>query len=381
MTLSATVTPAGIVAPSFADVLAGLRASYRAIYGSDAYLAPDSQDGQFIAIMAAAIHDNNMAMVGVYNSFSPTYAQGAGLSRQVKINGLSRLTPSYSTAVGTVVGQVGSVIAGAVVQDVNGNKWNVPSFTMPPAGQQVVTVTAQQPGAIAAPAGSITKILTPMLGLQSFTSTADAATGAPVETDAALRKRQIVSTSLPAQSPLGALLGSLLNLTGVIRAAVYENPSAATDANGLPPYSISCVVAGGNVVDIARTIGQKKTPGAVTYGTTTQVYTDPATGIPYSIKFYALSQTTITTVVNIKALAGYSSTSVALIKDAVAAYINGLSIGQQVQFTRLYGPAYLNGSATFEVLSMTINGSVADITIPFNSAAYCTSANVTVNVS
>lgn len=381
MTLAATVTTAGITAPAYADILAGLRTSFQAIYGSNVYIAPDSQDGQFLALIAAAIHDTNQAAVDVYNSFSPTYAQGAALSRQVKINGISRLIPTYSTAIGSVVGQVGSVITGGVVQDTNGNKWNVPTLTIPPAGFLVVTVTAQQPGAVVAPAGSITKIVTPQLGWQSFSNTSDAIAGAPVESDAALRKRQIVSTSLPAQSPVGALLGALLNTPGVTQAQVYENPTGTTDANGLPAYSICAVVAGGNVADIAKTIGQKKTPGAATYGTTSQTYTDPATGIPYTIKFYALAQTTITMVVNIKALAGYSSTSVAAIQAAVAAYINGLAIGQPLQFTRLYAPAYQGGATTYEVLSMTANGGTADITIPFNSEAYCVAANVTVNVS
>lgn len=381
MTLSATVSAAGISAPSYAAVLDGLRTAFRAIYGSDVYIAPDSQDGQFLALIAAAINDTNQSLVDVYNSFSPTYAQGAALSRQVKINGLSRLIPTYSTAIGVVVGQVGASITGGVVQDTNGNKWNVPPLTIPPAGQINVTVTSQTPGAIAAPAGSIVKIVTPQLGWQSFTSTADAALGSPVESDAALRKRQIVSTSLPAQSPVGALLGALLNTTGVTQAQVYENPTGATDANGIPAYSICAVVAGGAVADVAKTIGQKKTPGAATYGTTSTTYTDPATGIPYTIKYFALAQTAITVVVNIKALAGYSSTSVALIQAAVAAYLNGLSIGAPVQFTRLYAPAYSVSPTTYEVLSMTVNGGTADVTIPFNSEAYCVAANVTVNVS
>jgi uncharacterized phage protein gp47/JayE len=381
MTLSATVSAAGISAPSYATVLDGLRTAFRAIYGSDVYIAPDSQDGQFLALIAAAINDTNQSLVDVYNSFSPTYAQGSALSRQVKINGIARLIPTYSTAVGLIVGQVGATITGGVVQDTNGNKWNVPTLTIPPAGQQSITVTAQLPGAIAAPAGSIVKIVTPQLGWQSFTSTADAALGSPVESDAALRKRQIVSTSLPAQSPVGALLGALLNTAGVTRAQVYENPTGTVDANGLPAYSISAVVAGGNVVDVAKTIGQKKTPGAATYGTTSQVYTDPATGIPYTIKFYALAQTVITTVVNIKAMAGYSSTSVALIQAAIAAYLSSLPIGAPVQFTRLYAPAYAGGSTTYEVLSMTVSGGTSDVVIPFNSSAYATAANVTVNVS
>jgi hypothetical protein len=60
-TLSAQVTSAGISAPAYSDILLSLQASFRAIYGSDAYLEADSQDGQFLAIMAQAINDCNQS--------------------------------------------------------------------------------------------------------------------------------------------------------------------------------------------------------------------------------------------------------------------------------------------------------------------------------
>jgi uncharacterized phage protein gp47/JayE len=383
-TLAAQVTSTGIVAPSYATILAGLVAQFQAIYGSDVYIAPDSQDGQFLAVIATAIHDCNQTAVDTYNSFSPTYAIGAGLSSRVKINGLQRLVPTYSTAVGLIGGTVGTVITGGVVQDANGNKWNVPTTTIPSAGQISVTVTAQQVGALVAPSGTINKIMTPQLGWQSFVSTADAVSGAPVESDAALRQRQAVSTSLPAQSPLGALLGAVLNVSGVTQAAIYENTGTTTDANGLPAKSIAVVVAGGTTTSIAAAIGQKKTPGAATVGTTSATYTDPVSGIPYTINYYALAQTNVSVTVNIKALTGYTSANVAAIQSAVSAYINAIAIGQPVQFSRLYAPAYQNGAAagaTYEVLSITLNGGTADVAIAFNAEANCPTANVTVNVS
>lgn len=384
-TLAATVGATGIAAPSYSDILLGLIAQFQSIYGSDAYVAPDSQDGQFLALIAAAIHDCNQTAVDVYNSFSPTYAVGAGLSSRVKINGLQRIVPTFSTAVGLIGGTVGTVIAGGVVQDANGNSWNLPaSVTIPATGQLTVTVTAQSVGAITAAAGTITKIATPVVGWSTFTNTADAVPGAPVESDAALRQRQAVSTSLPAQTPLGALLGTVLNVSGVTQAVVYENATNTTDANGLPAKSIAVVASGGTVADIVTAIGQKKTPGAATVGTTSGTYVDPTSGIPYTIKYYPLAQTTVSVVVNIKAQAGYSSTSVAAIQAAVSAFINGLTIGQPVQFSRLYAPAYQNGAAagsTYEVLSITLNGGTADVAIAFNAEAYCPPANVTINVS
>jgi uncharacterized phage protein gp47/JayE len=219
---AAKVTADGISAPAFADILTGLQSDFRAIYGSDIYIDPDSQDGQMIALYALAQSDTNDATIAAYNSFKPSSAVGAGLSSTVKVNGIRRLVASNSTAPGTVVGQVGAVISNGTVKDENGNIWNLPaSVTIPPAGQIDVTVTAQSLGAIAAASGTINKINSPQYGWQSFTSTADATPGAPIEIDATLRRRQAVSTSLSATTPLATLQGALSNLAGVQFVKLY----------------------------------------------------------------------------------------------------------------------------------------------------------------
>lgn len=388
--LSAQVTAAGISAPSYADILLSLQASFRLIYGADAYIEPDSQDGQMLAVFAKAIYDSNQMAIAVFNSFSPTYAQGAGLSSNVKINGLQRLAPSYSTATGDVVGVAGTVITNGTVKDENGNIWALPeTVTIPLSGTITVTVTAVQPGAVIAPAGTINLINSPSYGWQTFTSVTDAVAGAPVETDATLRQRQAVSTELPSVTPTAALYAALANLAGVERVAVYENYTGTTDANGIPAHSICVVIQGGDVAAIAQTIGLKKTPGAGTYGSTSQSYLDPITNISYTIHFYVLAHSTIKVAVSGTAYQGYGIAVATKIQDSIAAFINGLAIGEDVQFNRLYSPAYLPGDAdakTYEITGITIaigagTPGTADLPIAFNYAAACVAAtDVTVTI-
>lgn len=57
--LSATVTAEGISAPDYQTVLDTITGYFQQIYGSDAYLDPDSKDGQMVALVALAIHDAN----------------------------------------------------------------------------------------------------------------------------------------------------------------------------------------------------------------------------------------------------------------------------------------------------------------------------------
>ena len=75
-TLAAQISSTGISAPDYADIFAELQSMYWQIYGTDADLDPDSQDGQLLAIFAQAIYDCNMLAVTVYNAFSPATAQG-----------------------------------------------------------------------------------------------------------------------------------------------------------------------------------------------------------------------------------------------------------------------------------------------------------------
>ena len=135
--------------PDYPTVLEWYRAQYRSIYGEDVYLEPDSQDGQWLAIEARAAHDLMALCASVVNAFSPATAQGVGLSRVVKTNGIKRRSATYSTASLTLVGQVGTVITNGQARDTLGQKWRLPAeVVIPSAGQITVTATAEAIGAV-----------------------------------------------------------------------------------------------------------------------------------------------------------------------------------------------------------------------------------------
>lgn len=384
-----TISATGVTAPTFAQILAFLQTQFQAIYGADVYLGNDSQDGQFLGVLAQAISDSNAALIAAYNAFSPATAQGNSLSSVVKINGIARAVPTNSQVDVLIVGQAGAVITNGVVQDTNGNKWNLPaSVVIPLAGQITVTTTAQVAGAVTAAANTVTKIVTPAFGWQTVNNPLAATAGAPVETDAALRVRQGTSVALPSQTVLEALVGTVANLPGVTRYAAYENDTNATDANGVPPHSLALVVENGTAQAIAQAISNKKSPGAGTFGTTSQTVTD-VFGIPHTINFFRPTTVNITATVSIKALTGYTTAVGVSIQNAVSAFINGLAIGKSVLTTRLYVPANLSGTGdglTFEVLSVLISGTggavgAADVVIGFNQVAACAPAAITLAVS
>ncbi|MDX7085945.1 baseplate J/gp47 family protein, partial [Serratia marcescens] len=273
--LAATVTASGISAPDYQTILNTLTGYFQQIYGDDVYLESDSKDGQMLAIYARGIHDVNNMAIAVYNSFSPATAQGRGLASNVKINGIAVTPASRSMADVRIVGQVGVSITNGTVRDSNGITWSLPdSVVIGIDGTVTVTATCQIDGAVVAPAGTITEIGTPTRGWQSVTNPAAATAGRKVETDAELRQRQAKSVAIPSLTVLDGIMGAVAKLDGVERYRGYENDTSVEDANGLPPHSISLVVAGGDAAAIAKTIATKKTPGGGTYGTTTIDVTD-----------------------------------------------------------------------------------------------------------
>jgi uncharacterized phage protein gp47/JayE len=388
-TLAPTITPNGISAPSYNDILQSLVASYQIIFGSQIYISADSQDGQWIAILAQAQHESNQAAIAVFQSFAPSYSQGVGLSSLVKINGLLRQLSSKSTSQGDAVGVAGTIITNGVVEDVNGNLWSLPAtVTIPIGGSISVTVTAQESGNIVAPSGSINKIASPQYGWQTFTSTINAAPGAPVESDATLRQRQGMSTALPALGIKEAIFAAVGNVSGVSRFTVYENDTGSTNGDGVPAHSLSVVTLGGVSTDIAATIAGRKPPGIQTYGTTSVTVYD-SLGLPVAINYFQLSLIPIFFAITIKALPGYVSTTGNTIIAALVAFINSLAIGEDVYVTQCSAIASLIDlgiGQTFYIttfdLGLTASPSgTSNLTITFNEAASCQTNNVALTVT
>lgn len=369
--------------PTFLDFV---KEQYRAIYGADVYLGNDSQDGQWVAEIAQSFYDQAALGSSNINSFSPLSAQGVGLSRLVKINGIKRRAATLSTVDVVIVGVASTAINNGVVQDTLNQKWNLPlSVVIPLSGTITVTATAQEVGATAAAATTVNKIFTPTLGWQTVNNPADATPGVAIEDDADLRIRQSQSTAIPSLTVFDGTIGAVENVTGVTKARGYENDTGSTDANGIPAHSISMIVQGGDALEIAQTIALHKGPGCGTYGTTSETVYD-SHGMPSTIKFYRPTTKRIVVTVTITAFVSYSSAYAALIKQAVADSINAIGIGNNVLVTKLYVPANLPGTPqgdTYDVVSVLIavypsTPGAANIVIAFNELATCDVADITV---
>ncbi|HDV0241805.1 baseplate J/gp47 family protein [Klebsiella pneumoniae] len=389
--LSATVTAEGISAPDYQTVLDTITGYFQQIYGSDAYLEPDSKDGQMVALVALAIHDANNTAISVYRSFSPATALGDALTSNVKINGITRRAATNSTVDLLLTGTVGTAITNGSVRDTNSVVWNLPATVVIGSdGTVVATATCANSGAVAAVAGSVNGINTPTRGWASVTNPLAATVGVAAETDAELRVRQSQSVALASLTPFDAVDGAIANVEGVTRHKLFENDTETTDANGLPEHSISAVVEGGDATEIANTIRSVKGQGVSTYGTTAVVVTDKY-GNPYTIRFSRPVDVPVYVSITLKALTGYTSDIGDEMKAAVASYINSLAIGDGVLLSRVYSPANLGvvsgGNARYyDIMELLIGRSAesvaaANVTVVYDEAVSCSVENIEITVT
>lgn len=349
------IDAAGMHVPEYESIRLGMSDAFRAIYGQDINLDPDTQDGQLIGVLSLALYDYGVSALAAFQSFRPDQSQGEGLSALVKINGIRRRIPTRSTVDLLLVGQAGTVIRRGQARDAANRLWDLPDeVVIPPAGQVVATATARDLGAIDAPPGTVTTVATPTRGWQTVTNPTAATAGAGVESDPELRARQAQNTALPGVTMLQSIVSAVSNLPGVTAVSAQENNTGETDAQGLPPHSFAVVVRGGDADAIARTIAAKKGPGPATFGNTTRTVVDPF-GVTRAINFYRPMNVNIRLSITIQPRPGYTSDIGAEIKRAIADHINALKDGEDVEYGRLFVPATLGQlSGPYAVKSLTV---------------------------
>lgn len=385
-----SVTENGIQAPSYAEILEYFQSQARNIFGQDVNIDADTQDGQLIAIFALALSDVNAQAIATYNQFNPNTAVGVGLDSAVKTNGITRHTATNSTVDLVLIGQAGTVITNGVATDDNENRWLLPDqVIIPVSGEITVTATAEEVGAIEASPNTITQIGTPTLGWQSVNNPTQATVGVAVETDAELRQRQSRSTELASVSLWEGIIGSLLNLPGVIRVSGVKNDEDDPSPEGVPGHTIAMIVDGGDVDQIGETIFLKKGEGVGTYGSVQTTYIDTY-GFPNVIKFSRPTIVNAYVTLTITPSTTYISSVADEIKQRIADYINGLSIGESVNIARVLSSAVKDCTTgvddRFDVTAIVMgeaSGSqtAASISIEWNEAAYCDVDNITVTLN
>ena len=382
----------GMYVPSYSDIRDNLIEQMKQIFGEDIYITEDTQDYQQISVLAKKIYDTNSLAMLVYNNRSPNTAIGIGLDNLCSLVGITRKLAQYSKAQLTITGIAGTIIQNGVASD-GTYDWELPDeVTIPESGQITVVAQCSTPGDITVGAGTITIIETPTYGWTSVTNT-NAVTGTYIgsneESDAELRGRFSIASSLPSSSIFEGIQSAVYDIEGVTRSKGYENDTGSVSAEGFPAHSITFVVEGGDSTEIAEAIYFKKTPGCYTNGTTSVQLTS-ITGNVTTIRFYRPTYKNVYIKVAITALSGYTSDYVSKIKEALFNYVNNLQISDDLYTSVLMSVAIGQmdsiSSPEFAVTSVQISTdgtswSSNNLTMNFNEVAKTILSNIQVVVS
>ena len=193
----------------------------------------------------------------------------------------------------------------------------------------VLSLSAEEAGAVQAPAGSLTVIETPVTGWTSVSNEADATVGNEIETDAELRLRQALTVQRSGAGTLEAIRADLLTLPDVETVLIFENTTLAVDAFGRPAKSFEVVIHGGADADIAKTIWEDKPAGIEPYGSTT-VATLDSMGFEHDIKFSRPTLVPIYLELDLTTTADYPADGDDRVKAQVMAYGESLNLGDDV---------------------------------------------------
>lgn len=384
------VDASGLHYPTYNDIIEQLVDEMQTIYGSGIYLGADSQDYQMLSKIAEKIYDTYQAIELAYNAHSPLTSIGTGLDYIVALNGISRKQATRSVVTLSLTGAPGTTIEGGAAADVNGLMWDfADNVTIGQDGTAEVQATAREYGLITAAPGSITRIMTPVMGWESVTNTMAASVGAVTESDSELRARQGESVALPSRSMVGGLYAALKNLPDVNRCAVYENDTNSTDSNGVPAHSVCCVVEGAEDGDIAQTIFMRKGLGCGTYGSESVDVVDDG-GMVNTVNFERLGYADIDIEISLTRRSGWTSSLENEIKTAIVNYLDSFAVGTDLTSSIIWMVAQtVNADARtpqFSITSVLIarHGeelATADVEIDFNEAARGRIDNITINIT
>ena len=262
------VTPAGFVRKPADQIKADLEADLRAQFGEGLTLTPESVLGQVVGLSTGWFSELWQLLEGVYSSRYPDSASGTSLVNVCSITGTVPLPPTRSTVSVNATGVAGAVVpVGTQLSVKGGAKFRTKSAaTIAAAGSVAIDCEALDFGPLAAPAGSLSVIDTPIAGLNAVTNPLDARLGRGPESDPHLRGRREQELRAQGVGAVEAIRERMLEVPGVTTCVVFENVGDVVSADGLPPHSIEVLVEGGTDADVLAAVWKNKGDGIQTFG-------------------------------------------------------------------------------------------------------------------
>jgi uncharacterized phage protein gp47/JayE len=283
----------GVIVPDTSTTLETVRAEFRTAFGDDLDVSAETPQGVLITGEVLARDNVIRNNAAVANQLNPNLAGGVFLDAIWGLTGGGRVKATPSIILDAVItGVPGTIIPGgtlAAVLDTGEQFAFMKTIVINNQGvANFVPMQSVEVGAIAAPANSLTQIVTGVLGWETITNPTAATLGKAEETDAASRVRRRQTLALQGVALPEAITSGLYTVEGVRSLAFRENTTddpIVIEGVTLVPHSIYVCIDGGIDLDVARMLLRKKSIGAGWNGTTTVSVIEPYSRQSYDVKF------------------------------------------------------------------------------------------------
>lgn len=389
------VIETGTILSDTADVKATVQQEWKDSFNNqDLVVTDDTPQGVMIAAETAArvaVAENNATLA---NQINPNLSGGIFLDALCALTGLSRDTATASTVTATITGVAGTPIPeGSIAATDAGDRFATTGAATIGAGGSVdVVFQSVEAGAIPCASGTLTNVVSAILGWESVTNANAATLGKARQSDAALRGRRRVTLAKQGTSLPEAITSAVYSVDGVTSLTFRENTadtSATIDGIALAAKSVWTCVAGGTDSAVAAALLTAKSGGCAWNGATEVSTMEPTSGQNYTVKFDRPTSVPIKARVTVKVTtaSGDVQTSV---RAAVMAWaeqaengLPGLRVGGAVSPFDI--AAYVNAAITgiyitkVELTTIAADSfAIADVAVALNELPTLASGAVTV---
>lgn len=401
------VLPEGFLIKSESQILDSMIARLRPSWGASFDFTADSPDGQLLRTVAREIHEAGWQLgQAVYKSRDRDSATGASLAALLLLTGSQWPEAARSTVTLTLTGTAATLVtSGAVTSTAslgdrfettadatlvaltawasttayvlgdrrtNGGNAYVCITAGTSAGSGGPTTTADdvtdgtahwrylglgvaavdvaarsvEYGAILATSGDLTVMDTLVSGWQGVINLLDADPGRDRASDAEARQVAEADVFRPGATVPDAIRQTLLGVVGVESVTVFFNNTDVTDADGIPPHAVECLISGGDDQDIYDALlSECLAAGIASHGTETGS-SDDSEGVAHTVKFTRPTDVLIYVAITLVKVAHddadpetYPTDGDDQVKAAVVAYGDGRPTGWNVRSAKVAAQA------------------------------------------
>lgn len=174
--------------------------------------------------------------------------------------------------------------------------------------------------------------------IESVANTSYLFKATPLESDGNYYNRSVDSINFRSNSVFGSGLAYIRQVTGVTRAEGKENISNMPESYmgvELPPHSITYVIEGGDINDVAKAILYKKNPGCDLGGDVNVSTVDEVSGTEYNISFYRPEYKPLYITCYIKEQLTDNKNYADTLASKINEYLSNIRIGTDIYATEL----------------------------------------------